>query len=403
MRPASTSTSTLGGGNDLVLAGANVASGAEPTTHLFFNQNDALVSSVEGLVTGGSRQLIRNITFDWDFLTAIPGTLVTQTPTVCMAMLGVPNCQFFNVTNPTYYIPDPTHPPHVYVLDAYNFTTRTYELRAGGREAATPCSPPTVLCPFNPNFAVDGLYFYAVGPLSNSIQFPDMTTAIFLVKTGVMMLPGTDAFHQSWENTRIYGGGGPGLIQGAHSQGLRLSNFVIERKPDALLQPGEQPRYTSTFGDSDSNGSQGNVLIENSQFGLVEDDTWYIRGSAFQMDQLTSTGSFIVDTGLVINHAPPGANDFFKIIDPYTYKQLGASMPLVTWFTVPCIVPTECMSGTLWHFTFPSIPELLPYRGLPAGLLPYFGEPFWSAPNTSSATPVRTTPTAASARWPGTA
>ncbi len=83
----------------------------------------------------------------------------------------------------------------------------------------------------------------------------------------------------------------------------------------------------------------------------------------------------------MINHAPPGSNDFFKFMDPYTYKQIGSSMPLVTWSTTPCVVPTECMSGTLWHFTFPSIPELAPYRGLPSNLLPWFGEPFWSAPN----------------------
>ncbi len=58
--------------HDVILAGANVASGAEPTTHVFFNQTPALVGSVDGLVTGGNRVLTRNITFDWDFPTAIP-------------------------------------------------------------------------------------------------------------------------------------------------------------------------------------------------------------------------------------------------------------------------------------------------------------------------------------------
>ena len=372
---------SLGAGADVILAGANVSSGAEPTTHLFFNQTTSLAGSVDGIVTGGSRKLVRNITFDWDFPTAIPGTLETLTPTDCGARLGLPNCQLFHVTDGSYYVPDPTNPPPVYIMDAYNFTGRTYDLRAGGRGAANPCTPPATPCPFNPNFASDGLYYFEISPQLNLILFPDTTTAIMIVKTGVMMLPGTDAFDQSFENTRIYGGGGPGLIQGPHSQGLRLSNFVIERKPDALLQPGEQPRYTSTFGDSDSNGSQGNVLIENSQFGLVEDDTWYSRGAVFQLQKLTSTNSFTIDAGLVINHAPPGSNDFFKFMDPYSYKQIGSTTPLVTWTKAPCQVPRQCTSGTLWHFTFPDIPELATYIGLPSSLLPWFGEPLWSAPN----------------------
>jgi hypothetical protein len=364
--------------NDLILAGASVASGAEPTTHVFFNQRSSLAGSVVGVVTGGDRHLARDITFDWDFITAIPGTLVTATPTQCMALISVPNCQLFNVTNGTYYVPDPTNPPPVYVVDAYNFTTRTYELRAGGRGAGG-CAPPTVVCPFNPNFAMDGLYYYAISPELNTVLFPTNTPAIMIVRTGEAFLPGTDAFNQSFENIRIYGGGGGGLIQGPHSQGLRLSNFVIERKPDALLAPGEQPRYVSIFGDNDSNGSQGNVLIENSQFGLIEDDTYYMRGAVAQMQRLTRNDQFIMDAGLVINHAP-GPTDVLKFMDPYTYKQIG-TMPVTSWTSMSCMVPAQCMSGTLWHFTFPAVPELNPYINLPAAQLPWFGQPAWSAPN----------------------
>ena len=367
--------------HDLILAGADVASGAEPTTHIFFNQTRALIGSINGIITGGNRNLVRNLTLDWDFPTAIPGTLVTQTPTVCQAALGLPNCQFFNVTDGAYYVPDPTNAPGLYIIDAYNFTGRTYDLEAGGRGAAAPCAPPTVFCPFNPNFAVDGLYYYQISPLLNQALFPTNTPAIAIVRTGSAIVPGTDAFNQSFHNIRIYGGGGPGLIQGAHSQGLWLANFVVDRKPDALLRPGEQPRYISLFGDNDSNGSQGNVLIENSVFGFIEDDTWYNRGAMFQLQSLHSTSSFTLDEFIVINHAPPSPNDFFKIMDPYSYKQIGASQPLVTWTITPCTVPTQCMSGRLWNFTFPAIPELAPYINLPSNLLPWFGEPAWSAPN----------------------
>lgn len=370
----------LGTGNDIILAGAPVMSGAEPTTKIFFNQTNALAGSVNGLATSGNRHLVRNIAFDWDFPTAIPGTMVTQTPSVCMAAAGVPNCQFFNVTNGAYYIPDPTHPPPVALVDAYNFTKRNYNLQSGGRGVGA-CDPPTIPCPFNPNFAMDGLYYYVISPLLNGALFPTNTPAIMTVKVGVAFLPGTDAFNQSFENVRLYGGGGPGLIQGAHSQGLRLSNFVIERKPDSLLGVGEQPHYMSITGDSDSNASQGNVLIENSQFGFVEDDTYYMRGTVFQLQTLTRTDSFTMDAQNIINHSPPGPNDFFKFMDPYSYKQIGSTLPLATWTTQTCTVPTQCMSGKLWNFTFPAIPELAAYIGLPGTLLPDFGEPAWSATN----------------------
>lgn len=370
---------------DGILAGANVASGAEPTTRIFFNQIQATAGSVAGLVTGGNRELVRNITIDWDFPNAIPGTMMTGTPTQCMALTGAPNCQLFNVTNGAYYVPDPTHPPPIQVLDAYDFTNRTYVLKSGGRPG-DPCLPPNQPCPFNPNFAMDGLYFYAISPLVNSILLPDGTPAIFIIHTGGALEPGTDAFNQSFENIRVYGGGGPGLIQGAHSKGLRLSNVIIDRKPDGTLAPGEQPRFVSLVGDNDSNGSQGDVLIENSQFGYIEDDTYYMRGSSAQMQTLLSTSSFTMDAGLLINHVPANCvgtcpNDFFKITDPYTYKQIGGTPPLVTWTKTSCSVPRQCKSGTLWHFTFTAIPELAKYIGLPSNLLPWFGEPAWSAPN----------------------
>ena len=180
----------------------------------------------------------------------------------------------FTVTNGAYYVPNPALPPQIYVMSGYNFTNRTYDQRNGARFGGigAPGSPTPPI--FNPNFGVDGLYFYLINTAG---ALPDGTTVIMFVLTRIAINVGTDAFQVSLENLRVYGGGGPGIIQGPHDQGLRISNVVIDRKPDVLLSPGEQPRYVSLFGDSDSNSTRGDIIIENSIFGLIDDDTWFAR------------------------------------------------------------------------------------------------------------------------------
>lgn len=339
-----------GGSHDIILAGAPVASGADPLTHLYFNQTPATVGLISGLAITGNRILVRNLTVDWDFPNAVPGVVHNFNGST----------QHFDIVDGPYYVPDPNNPPVVYILDAYHLANGTYNLSAGSRIGGV---TPT----FNTNFAMDGLYYYSLPGASN---LPDGTEAVLIVKTRVTVLIGTDALNVSLENVRVYGGGGPGIIQGAHANGLRLSNVQIEKKPSSLLAPGEQSRYVSTFGDNDSNGSLGSVLIENSQFGLIEDDTYYMRGSTFRLQTLTSTSSFVMNASLLINHAQ-GPLDFFKFMDPATYRQIGSTMPLATWVRV----------GDMWTFSFDAIPELTPYIGLPAANLPWVGEPLWSAPN----------------------
>lgn len=337
-------------GTDIILAGAPVASGAAPLTHLYFNQTPTTVGLISGLATTGNRILIRNLTIDWDFPNALPGVINNFDG----------SHQHFNVMNGAYYVPDPTNPPPVYVLSAYNLSSSSYNQKAGARIGG-------VTATFNTNFAMDGLYYYSIPGAAN---LPDGTEAIMFVKTRLSINVGTDALNVSLENVRVYGGGGPGVIQGAHANGLRMSNFQVEKKPNSLLAPGEQPRYVSVFGDNDSNGSLGAVLIENSQFGLIDDDTYYMRGSVFRLQTLTSTSSFVMNASLLINHAQ-GPLDFLKFMDPATYKQIGSTTPLATWTRV----------GDTWTFSFAAVPELAPYIGLSAVNLPWVGEPLWSAPD----------------------
>jgi hypothetical protein len=341
--------------HDCILAGAPVASGAEPQTRVFFGQGTQ-IGNVSGLNTTNSRLLIRNITFDWDFLTAIPG-IVTNLDA---------SHQKFTVTNGPYYVPDPANPPVIWVMSGYDLVNRVYIQQAGSRIGGVAGAGPQSTPQFNINFGVDGLYYYTV----NGLNLPDGTSVVMFVKTRNIINVGTDTTDASFENVRVYGGGGAGIIQGPHDIGLRMSNFVIDRKPDALLASGEQPRLVSLFGDNDSNATKGNILIENSQFGFIDDDTYYMRGSTFQLQTLTATNGFtMTSTAILINHAS-GPNEFIIFQDPVTYQQLGPPVQ-VTWTHV----------GNTWTFSFPAVPQLTPYIGQPSVNLPVVGQPLWSAPN----------------------
>ena len=74
--------------SDLILAGAPVAPGAEPTTRFFFGNGDGTTArgNVVGLSLSGNRLLIRNITIDWDILTHIPGTVNDLAPATCSTL-----------------------------------------------------------------------------------------------------------------------------------------------------------------------------------------------------------------------------------------------------------------------------------------------------------------------------
>lgn len=292
-----------------------------------------------GALFGGNRILFNKFSIDWDFPNALPGVITNDGAN-----------QRFTVTNGPYYVPDPTNPPILQsgVMDAYNLTNGTYDLRAGGRAAnGVPV--------FNPNFAMDGLYYYTIPGLTN---LPSGTSAIMLVKTAGTLQAGANTQDVSYEDIRVYGGGGPGILQSGGAQGFRLTNVQVEKKPLALLAPNELPRFISLFGDNDANTSLGNVLIEHSQFGFIEDDTWYQRGTTFQLQTLSSTSGFMVATAAgIINHAPT-TNDFFRFTDPGTYRQIGTTTPLASW---TCSLSPCAQPGNVWTFSFAAVPELAPY------------------------------------------
>jgi hypothetical protein len=339
--------------HDVTLAGAGYApSTGIPSTHIYFDRGNS--GKALGLaVAVTKRVLVRNIAFDWDYPNAIPGTISTQDP----------SHQRLNVRNPSYYIPDPNNPPTIGALVGYHLANRTYDLEAGARL--------DIPGKFNPNFRTDGLYYY----LLDGNYFPAGAGAIGYVPSSIGIQVGPAAFNTSFEHVALYGGGGPGLIYAAQGRGLRLSNFTLTRKPDSLLAPGEQPRYVALFGDSDSNSNQGDILIENSEIGFVDDDFFYMRGSVVSLQTLTSTSSFSVTApGMSVTHAR-SPTDFLLFLDPSTMAPISSTMPLATW--------TQTFSGGKWTWTatFPPLSALERYVGRPAAQLPLVNMPYWSSPN----------------------
>ena len=67
----------------------------------------------------------------------------------------------------------------------------------------------------------------------------------------------------------------------------------ITRKPDYLLR-WKPARYFALVGDSDANQSGGNILIENSEFGYIDDDTFYDRGYAGPVASIDSSSQVTV-------------------------------------------------------------------------------------------------------------
>jgi hypothetical protein len=263
------------------------------------------------------------------------------------------------------------------IMAAYNFTTGTYIMKNGARESNVPGG-------FNPNFTTDGLYYY-----QNPVQpIPDATGELLYFPPIGALFIGTGGIENiSFENVSLYGGSGTGFVLGADTQGVRLTNVTVTKKPTVLLclstgfdgqgnycnNPGEQPRYYSIRGDSDGISSMGNILIENSEFGFVDDDTFYGRGISIQLTSLTSTTGFsLVAAETPFTH-PPAAGDVIQFYDQITLLPIGSPVALTanSYPTAP---------GT-WTVTFPSVPELAPYIGLPQNLLPFVREPLYDTGN----------------------
>jgi hypothetical protein len=296
----------------------------------------------------------------------------------------------------SYYVPDPTNPPSPIRLTGYNFTGNTYELRGGGRDGvdATPFPPATNA--FNPNFFNSASpdyqqYFWSI---ENALNLPNNLPAIMFIKTGQAGQIGVVANDTTWENVHLYGGGGPGLILPKATQNVRLTNFKVTRTPNSILRSSvswasgpEQPRYAALIGDNDQNNTWGNVVIENSEFGFIEDDYLFSRGPANIMAHVYSTTHFDAYLLFQATGTPSSiGGDTAKIYDQQTYQVLGEEpVSLAGSATMPCS-GGSCGTGLdgfwLWDFVLSTpIPKLRNYIGATDGALPVFGLPAQSAPN----------------------
>jgi hypothetical protein len=341
--------------SDFILAGAPYT-GDIPLTHLYFQNTSPTVTAVGLAMFGSYRVLLRNFSIDWIMPNALPGVVTT-----------VGGVQRLTLQNGPSYVPDPTHPPHVFSVTGFDLTNRTYTFKAGAR--------PGVAGTFNPNFATDGLYYYSMA----GSYFPENAEAIGWVPTGTGIL-----FYLSGdlsiEGVRIYGGGGPGISYSGNSDGastgLRISNTKITRKPDSLLAPGELPRYVSLVGDNDAVGVLGGILVESSEFAYMDDDIFAIGGGfAQQAASIISTSQFTVrQASQPILHAH-GASDVFSFTDPVTMAQLGSA---------PSSGFTQTFSGGMWTLDVTlanPVPGLAPYVGGAPATLPFASEPLWGSPN----------------------
>jgi hypothetical protein len=281
----------------------------------------------------------------------------------------------------SYYVPNPASPPAPIRLDGYNWNNRTYDLRTGARNGSNAGA-------FNPNFSTvgnpdQGQYFWA---LSGGRNLPDGAMAVMFVPSGPAVNVGVAAVDTTLENVHIYGGAATGLLVPVVSQNLRVSNFKITHTPDSLLRPGEQQRYVSLIGDSDENNAMGNVVIENSEMGFVDDDSFYVRGPAGQVSTVVSTSEFTVWKTFQFHPATGG--DTFRMIDPATYAMIGVQGGTLTNITcAPTGNPPQCVAvgqttGYVWDVMLLSpITALAPYVGATGANLPVFGLPNQSGAN----------------------
>jgi hypothetical protein len=357
-----TSIGIGGSATDLTVSGAGFDANGIPLTHLYFSQNAAAtIDPMAVFVSKSNRVLFRNLMIDWDKPNAIPGTM-TNIP-------GDSAHQRFVVKPGTesYYVPDPAHPPMAGVyswLVGYDLTNRMYIQKNGARVGAP-------MGTFNPNFGSNGGYYW----VTDAGYFPDGTGALLYLRTPGNIFVG-GATNTSFENVHVYGGGGYGLITNM-SKGLRLSNVKFTRKPDSILRPGEQPRYYSFIGDNDLNVGLGDILIENSEFGFIDDDTFYNRGTTQYLSSLSSTTGFTIN-GTILNPfgGAPQVGDIIQFIDPRTLMPVGGPVALTTTVTAP-----QFSNPSNWTVTFPSVPELAPYIGLAADRLPLITMPSRNGPN----------------------
>lgn len=346
---------------DLVLAGAAPRDGS-PSTVLRLDATrvgDRGPGKLQGLsISGSTRVLIRDVAIDWSQPTAIPGHVFD-------ADNGE---QRFVVDDPAYYIPEPANPPGINIINGYDFTQRTYVLAPWARFGFPPG-----MVRFNPNFAADGSYHYAY----KGRPIPNGSSVIGIVGTGVDVRVAGNSNDISFEGVHLWSGGGGGFIFGPNGRGYRITNSRITRKPDALLEPGERPRFISLRGDSDARSTNGDILIENSEFAFVEDDGFNIVGVMVQGMSGTEIVSASEITFAMRGWNPfanaASAEDVLVLSDPHTLRSITA-MPLgIQSRTMRYDAATQEFS---YRFKLTAeAPELLAYKGRALDALPYFSDP----------------------------
>ena len=347
--------------SDLIFSGAGQRDGL-PSTQLVF---DARAGGGEGpelmqglAISSGQRVLVRNIAIDWNRPLAIPGKVVDVAP----------GEQRLLVDDGAYYIPDPANPPIITIIDAYDREHRVYHFAPWARSGFAPGA-----VRFNPNFDSDQSYHF---------DFPGRTipagsSVIAIAQTGVAVHAAGESSDISFEGVEIWGGGGAGFVFGPNGRGYRITNSKITRKPDALLEPGERPRLISLHGDSDARVTQGDILIESSEFAFTDDDGFNIVGVMVQGMAGTEIRS-ADEIRFVYNGYNPFANawsaeDVLQLFDPATLKPLSAE-PVHVASRVDSRDPA---TGT-YTFTFrlaTPVPALLAYRGRSLGELPFLADP----------------------------
>lgn len=347
--------------SDLIFSGAGQRDGL-PSTRLVF---DARESGGEGpelmqglAISSGQRVLVRNIAIDWNLPLAIPGKVVDVAP----------GEQRLLVDDGAYYIPDPANPPTITIIDAYDREHRVYHFAPWARSGFVPGA-----VRFNPNFDSDQSYHF---------DFPGRTipagsSVIAIARTGVAVHAAGKSSDISFEGVEIWGGGGAGFVFGPNGRGYRITNSKITRKPDALLEPGERPRLISLHGNSDARVTQGDILIESSEFAFTDDDGFNIVGVMVQGMAGTEIRS-ADEIRFVYSGFDPFANvwsaeDVLQLFDPATLKPLSAE-PV----RVASRVDTRDPATGTYTFTFrlaTPVPALLAYRGRSLGELPFLADP----------------------------
>lgn len=353
VNPAPSGNISIVSNPDVIIEGDPLVNGVTTTNWVFSNVNATTLAN--GLAIIGNRNLVRNIGFDWNIPNAIPGVVTT-----------VGGVQRLTVNNPAFYVPDPTHPPTVFSMTGYNTTNGTFIQQSGARAG--------IGGTFNTNFAMDGLYYYA---LPAGTWFPENTQAIGWVKTGVVIQI-ANATNISFEHVRIYGGGGVGISAvstGSVTGDIRLTDVKMVKKPASLLSPGEPARFVSVFGDNDLNNTTGGVLIENSEFSFMNDDLFAIAGGfGQQLTSIVSSTEFTYQSASQPFLHPQSSLDVFRFYDPVTLAYLGTSAA-ASW--------TQTFNAGLWTLDVTlatPIPALTPFVGATGTGVPFASNQGWGNP-----------------------